>query len=120
MKLKLNCDPDFGFNPRLHRSTRRAIRRRALVLASTGLMVCGGVALYRVGLFAAEPGWARGGIRARIQTVTPNLAPGVRVPLDDRFIIMSRYDIDPTMVHPAPAGIDESMVITDPRSGRAP
>ena len=114
MKLTADADPDFVTTPpRKHRRPRILGLLLFLALAAA-------VALYSVSATLAPS-------RAIAQTQSPvfkpvtltTQQPDPNMPLRaaipdpaDHFVVTASPLIDPEMVHPAPAGIDEAMVVT--------
>ena len=112
MKPKPEFDPDLAAPSRPRRPLAR-ICGLLLLLAVVSVLA----------LRSSRPARAR-------QTIAPGVAPLLaangllilqpapgapirlyRTPQDDRLVMMASPAIDPNMVHPAPKGIDEAMVI---------
>jgi hypothetical protein len=119
MKLKPGIDPDFAITPR--RSMPRILARWLLIF----VLALGALALIPAEPTKAPQAFAQGAIPApgslRLTLQQPAPAPPITVTGPqprDGFVVMASPSIDPQMVHAAPAGIDETMVV-NLRSRRA-
>jgi hypothetical protein len=111
MKPKSEIDPDFATSP--WRSIRRTVARWLLIFA----VLSGAIALIPAEPTRAPQAFAQGGaivpsaVGLTLQQPPPAPQIAVAEPQpQDGFVVMASPSIDPQMVHPAPAGIDEKMV----------
>jgi hypothetical protein len=112
MKPKPDIEPDFALAP--WRSIPRTVARWLLIFA----VITGAIALIPAEPTPAPRAFAQGGppapqnLRLTLQQPPPAPPAAVAVPQPrDGFVVMASPSIDPLMVHPAPEGIDERMVV---------
>ena len=114
MKPKPDLDPDFAADSRWWSVWVRAIGLRTLVIALAGSILCGLTLACRVSAMAGDAVAQTNGRVVVLQK--PGQAPRAKALTRsprDRFVVMARANIDPEMIVPAPAGIDEAMVFTE-------
>jgi hypothetical protein len=113
MKLTAQFDPDFAALPR--QKCRRAGIWRLVILCSILTAFAIPIALAKrapgspVIRQALVPAKARA--VPAIRQPVPGTAPGLMPQPGDHFVWVASPAIDPSMVHAAPEGIDEEMVI---------
>jgi hypothetical protein len=115
MKPKPDIDPDFA--TARWGSMPRTVARWLLifVLATGALAIIPAEPTKAPQAFAQGAIPAPGSLRLTIQQPAPELPITITEPQPrDGFVVMASRSIDPQMVHAAPAGIDESMVVRLP------